>query len=88
MSGCANCVWDLFRDDLEEWAAKSKEARVRMQAARRAGDGRESGAEWKGMEESGEGRDLFEGIPVGIREFMKIEKKLKERHAREKMEGT
>jgi hypothetical protein len=27
--------------------------------------------------------DLFKGVPVGIREFMKTEKRLKEKHARE-----
>lgn len=32
-----------------------------------------------------EGRDLFEGIPVGIREFMRTEKALKEKH---QSEGT
>lgn len=31
--------------------------------------------------------DLFKGIPVGIREFMKQEKRLKEKHAREGTTG-
>ncbi|KAF1983659.1 hypothetical protein K402DRAFT_382388 [Aulographum hederae CBS 113979] len=37
MSGCVNCVWDLFRDDLEEWAAKSNEARAKILEKQRAG---------------------------------------------------
>jgi len=32
MSGCVNCVWDLYRDEIEEWAAKSQMARERMLA--------------------------------------------------------
>ncbi|KAF2487784.1 oxidoreductase-like protein [Neohortaea acidophila] len=104
MSGCVNCVWDMYRDELEEWAEQSSKARVKLQQQRRdsgmAGkgesdmpghvassmdeDGGGSEAGWKGMESFGEGgADLFAGIPVGIREFMKTEKMLKERHKRE-----
>jgi len=99
MSGCVNCVWDLFRDDLEEWAEKSAEARGKLEGQRRrdrmmgggmpgsvAGSVEEDGGGGK-LEWGGEGVDLFEGIPVGIREFMKTEKKLKERHRREKTSG-
>lgn len=34
MSGCVNCVWDMFRDDLEDWAAKSAEARAKVEKQR------------------------------------------------------
>jgi hypothetical protein len=99
MSGCVNCVWDLYRDDMEEWAAKAAEARVRLQAEQHAGqpsakttrpigspslamsmddDGGGSETNW----DSGASEDLFGGIPVGIREFMKTEKLLKARHSR------
>lgn len=37
MSGCVNCVWDQYRDELEEWASKSAEARTKLQAQREAG---------------------------------------------------
>lgn len=96
MSGCVNCVWDLYRDELEEWAERSKEARAKMEAkrveeARDAAmggsvdeDGGGSPADWGVGGGAGEGgQDLFEGIPVGIKEFMRTEKKLKERHRRE-----
>ena len=83
MSGCVNCVWDVYRDDLEEWATKSREARMKELQARGSGssqsmddDGGGSEANWS----LGEGQDLFAGVPVGIREFMRTEKVLKERH--------
>ncbi|KAI9793190.1 MAG: hypothetical protein M1816_000610 [Peltula sp. TS41687] len=107
MSGCVNCVWDRYRDDLEEWAAQSAEARRRL-LAKRTGldgtavsgmttksapglavsmddDGGGSETNWNvGLGEVGEeGEDLFRGIPIGIREFMRTEKLLKEKHARE-----
>lgn len=98
MSGCVNCVWDIYRDEMEEWAAKNAEARARIQARREAGQG--SGSMLTGkdtpthvvtsMDDDGGGSeanwgptgtegDLFDDIPVGIREFMKTEKRLKQR---------
>lgn len=96
MSGCVNCVWDMYRDEMEEWAAKSAEARVALQAKGKGGasvqkerstplsasmddDGGGSETNWG----SGGQEALFDDIPVGIREFMKTEKKLKLRHKAE-----
>lgn len=93
MSGCVNCVWDMYRDEMEEWAEKSAQARAAMQARRK----QDKEVEEKGspsliavsMDDDGGGsetnwveskKDLFEDVPVGIREFMKTEKKLKQRH--------
>lgn len=88
MSGCVNCVWDIYRDDLEEWASKNAEARRRIMMAKGQDlggsmddDGGGSETNWSAEE----GEDLFKGIPVGIREFMRTEKVLKERH---RSEGT
>jgi len=116
MSGCVNCVWDVYREDLEEWAAKAAEARAQLAAQGKPLDGadarrprmfRAGGETWKGlqsgagsMDDDGggsetnwdgsahvdlgqQGTELFAGIPVGIREFMRTEKMLKERHAHE-----
>jgi len=120
-----NCVWDRFRDEIEEWAvqkaaadralaaqAKSQELgkkpRGRPKGSGKKGKGGtdlmkgdvEEGAEHTliSMDDDGGGREsnwtgkgvtddmseeLFKSIPVGIREFMKQEKRLKEKHARE-----
>ena len=101
MSGCVNCVWDTYRDDVEEWAAARKEARRRERAIegkQRMGDeiGRrgllaeaarsmddDGGGSEKNLEAGGEEERLFEGLPVGIREFMRTEKLLRERYRRE-----
>lgn len=99
MSGCVNCVWELYRDDMEEWAEKSAQARAAMQARRQNGagsgqmvagsgvpshvatsmddDGGGSESNW-GMEDGKNTSSLFDDIPVGIREFMRTEKKLKQ----------
>jgi Oxidoreductase-like protein, N-terminal len=109
MSGCVNCVWDRYRDELEEWstARRAADANLRKEKGlekgrrrrRKAGtelmlegekgakhtmtsmhnDGGGSETNW-GMDTD---TDLFKGIPVGILEFMKQEKRLKEKHARE-----
>ncbi|KAF1968812.1 hypothetical protein BU23DRAFT_540538 [Bimuria novae-zelandiae CBS 107.79] len=107
MSGCVNCVWDLYRDEMEEWAAKSAEAYANMQAQRARGQG--SGAMTAttetpthvatSIDDDGGGSEtnwtapvnpgsLFDDIPVGIREFMRTEKKLKEKHRAERAEAA
>ncbi|KAK1836773.1 oxidoreductase-like protein [Podospora conica] len=116
MSGCVNCVWDRYRDEMEEWAAAHGEAERRLRAqevgaaagvtsesmgeAARSGrmdvgvyemdggavsmdeDGGGSDASWDGGKEAWD-EELYRNVPVGIREFMKQEKKLKQKHTRE-----
>lgn len=97
MSGCVNCVWDQYRDELEEWAEKRGEAERRMTRERMGqtqpthvmssmdDDGGGSETNWDlGPPREG---DLFVDIPVGIREFMRTEKKLKEKRRRKGAAG-
>ncbi|KAG5915490.1 hypothetical protein E4U42_008024 [Claviceps africana] len=95
MSGCVNCVWDRFREDMEEWSAKKHEAQARASQAAGAevkdadGHGRSSGTSplaSGGNDQTARDNwddEVYRGVPVGFREFMKQEKRLKERHARE-----
>lgn len=95
----------MYRDELEEWAAKSAEARAKLHAQEggtRAGAGPKrsdavahaavsmdddgGGSETNWNLDTG-GKDLFEGIPVGIRQFMMTEKMLKQRHEKEDSVG-
>ena len=108
MSGCVNCVWDAYREEVEEWAAarrrrEREEQRLAMipqWRARSGGVGEEGrgsdvveggvgdldgggglgATDWDGEDD---GR-LFDGVPVGIREFMNTEKRLRERKAAER----
>ena len=122
MSGCVNCVWDRYRDEMEHWSMATAEAE-RRQAMQDTGveitgeamaaetdvqigaheldergavsmddDGGGSDSEW-GKGSSGKiAKDfwddsLYQNLPVGIREFMKQEKRLKEKHLREGTSG-
>jgi hypothetical protein len=104
MSGCAHCVWDDFRDEMEGWASRVQEAQAKAKESRpfrdmrqtpRAevahasvsmdDDGGGSEANWTMPSPTGDlDDDLFAGIPVGIREFMKTEKRLRDKHRKEK----
>lgn len=104
MSGCVNCVWDMYRDEMEEWAEQSAKARAAIQAKMEKAQGSGSmvveqstprhvavsmdddggGSESNWTAGAGEEK-LFDDIPVGIREFMKTEKKLKQRHKTEEI---
>ncbi|KAJ5860777.1 uncharacterized protein N7529_008087 [Penicillium soppii] len=99
MSGCVHCVWDDFRDEMEEWGIRVTTAKAKggaekgtqdMRSAPRSEVNSASGS----MDDDGGGsetnwtmpsqdKDLFANIPVGIREFMKIEKKLRAKHQKE-----
>ena len=116
MSGCVNCVWDTYRDEMEQWAGAHAEAERRLRAqeagASRTGptppstgvgrtrhpdrpaasmddDGGGSEANWDAVEPSSKiakdlwDDELYRNLPVGIREFMKQEKRLKLKHERE-----
>ncbi|KAI0204454.1 oxidoreductase-like protein [Astrocystis sublimbata] len=122
MSGCVNCVWDQYRDELEDWAAKKASAdealasqQKQQQRASNIGGAQETKsvglsdvAPVSSMDEDGGGsetnwqptddmaktdrpkiakdlwdEDLYKNVPVGIREFMKHEKKLKKKHEEE-----
>ncbi|KAK4099458.1 hypothetical protein N658DRAFT_475212 [Parathielavia hyrcaniae] len=131
MSGCVNCVWDRYRDEMEEWAFRSAEVDRRLRATEAGGqvganeESFEAVEEERGrgmqlgvhdevtdrMDEDGGGsassdlalglegvnkegsggrivkdfwdEELYKNVPVGIREFMKQEKRLKEKHMRE-----
>lgn len=117
MSGCVNCVWDRFRDEMEEWALANAEAERRTAAGKTEAsaipkqqpvvdhttvsmddDGGGSETNWNAgatpkSQPSGKiakdfwDEELYKNVPVGIREFMKQEKKLKEKHMREGTSG-
>ncbi|KAE8373199.1 oxidoreductase-like protein [Aspergillus bertholletiae] len=103
MSGCVHCVWDDFRDEMEDWAARVAQAKARGTSRGPTGnlphtpraevasastsmddDGGGSETKWTVSDQTD---DLFANIPVGIREFMKTEKKLKQKHQHREAEA-
>lgn len=120
MSGCVNCVWDDYRDEVEAWAARVQEAQKRQSEGdtwsekakeKRAGQGSrkdirqqprsEVDSASTSMDDDGgpspttwgtgltvDDDDLFADIPVGIREFMRTEKRLKERRQSEQSQSS
>lgn len=104
MSGCVNCVWDIYREEFEEWSAKTKEAKAKIEAQRAQqpstgdmpaalassmdDDGGGSEALWtEGSEINEEETDPFANVPVGMREFMRTEKMLKQKRAAQSSQG-
>lgn len=118
MSGCVNCVWDRYRDEMEEWVAASARAEKALRAQQSQegpqlekipdavkgadqgpvgalsmdDDGGGSETNWQtDLKMAGQPKiakdlwddELYKNVPVGIREFMKQEKKLKEKHLKE-----
>lgn len=111
MSGCVNCVWDMYGEELEEWTAKSEQARALLQAQRSSGEATGSMAQEPGMPShaavsmdddgggsealwtsdlatSGGKDEMLANIPVGIREFMRVERSLKQKRPDGKAPAT
>lgn len=99
MSGCVNCVWDAYREEVEEWAARRRKWEAEDKRAVLMGVGQEVESSIGGLDGAGVGGELdaaalFESVPVGIREFMALEKRLRFREReregtdREKVGGT
>lgn len=71
-----NCVWDAYREEVEEWAARRRKSEG---IALRGGvDGNMEDLDGTRAEQVLQ-RELFEGVPVGIKEFMILEKRLREK---------
>lgn len=104
MSGCVDCVWDRYRDEMEFWAAaatRAEEAGRTLEATRHTSGVRaaeddprtKTKTSTRGEEMAKTDRpkiakdfwddDLYSNVPVGIREFMKHEKRLKKKHEEE-----
>lgn len=79
MSGCVNCTWDIFREDLEEWRAAMNEARAK-QRLQDAAQGLSSSMDDDGGPPAGGLWEGYDDIPVGMKAFMETEKRLKEKH--------
>lgn len=41
MSGCVNCVWDAYREEVEEWAARRKKREAKGRGAVQVGEAQE-----------------------------------------------
>lgn len=99
-----SCVWDDYRDEVESWAVRLREAKaksegegltltpkigfpraeVKATATSMDDDGGGSEALWQAPSSSADPDKLFAEIPVGIREFMATEKRIRDRKTAKK----
>ncbi|KAF3926136.1 hypothetical protein ABW21_db0200873 [Orbilia brochopaga] len=91
MSGCVNCVWDVFREDLENWAEAQSQAQQALQLQRHEAQLEPSKhtSDQSGLDKNRntdtvdalyDKVDMWDGlndIPIGIRVFMDTEKAIK-----------
>ncbi|KAJ0166640.1 Uncharacterized protein CTA2_6489 [Colletotrichum tanaceti] len=98
MSGCVNCVWERYREEMEDWSAANAEAQFKLREQRGVSDSVTVDDDGGGSESNWVPKDpkiaknmwdekLYNDVPVGIREFMKTGKKLKAIHEKEGTQG-
>ena len=87
MSGCINCVWDMYKDELQEWKEKRKDAKLALlkrpdipwpedfgpEPDRRSG---QLSQQEKLVREQ-ESQNEWEGIDIAIRVFVETERRLR-----------
>ncbi|CAK7903281.1 hypothetical protein CAAN1_07S06722 [[Candida] anglica] len=98
MSGCVNCVWELFNDDLKDW--KSKRAEAAKQLVKKGGRWPENfyapvyllnkenlprsiATDEKKQEDLSKKEDGWGEVPVTIKVFAEMERKLKQKRKQE-----
>lgn len=99
MTDVYSCVWDDYRDDVESWAARLREAQAKSEgggvtntpkvgfprpevqesSTSMDDDGGGSEALWQAPSTEASADALFADIPIGIREFMATEKRIRDR---------
>lgn len=72
-SGCVHCVWDIYREDIEDYEAKKKEAREALTKS-----GKTVPVELGGSGEP----DIIGQLSPSLQAFIKLEKQLKEKRER------
>lgn len=83
MSGCINCVWELFNEDMEEWKHKRTEAAKALMAKGEGKWPKDWDAPPKILDSKyihgshDENPEEVSGMPVGLRVFMNFENKKK-----------
>lgn len=99
MSGCIDCVWELYKEDLNDWKAKKREVYKALLAKpslkwpqdllgpepeiRKTPAEKRSEAEHKkAQEELLPDYDEDEDLDVSIKQFLKVEKRLKAKRAK------
>lgn len=87
MSGCVNCVWEAYREEVEEWSARQRQRQGQGQVYGREADttsklGSNDNSGVGDLDGIGGGKldpdEFFKHLPVGIKEFIATEKRLKE----------
>lgn len=69
-----HCVWDIYREDIEDWQSTRQRARQALKAKKKRIP------VWLGGKAAQkEEFDPLADIDVGLRAFMELEKRLKER---------
>ncbi|KAK7204140.1 hypothetical protein BZA70DRAFT_290687 [Myxozyma melibiosi] len=90
MSGCVNCVWELYREDFEYWQEKRKQAMEKLvqtgrfdlwpeDFGRNPKEGAETLEDAASLAEAND--DPWKGVDVGIKVFIETEQRLRKRRA-------
>lgn len=92
MSGCVNCVWELYKDEMEEWKGQRNEAKKALmtEAHRKDPWPADFGPEPDRSKEQAAPQvaedDGDDDLDVGIRIFVQTEKRIKKRAALRKQQ--
>lgn len=83
MSGCINCVWELYKEDIDHWQDRRKQAHESLLKS--------PGAEWPAdfgtpppTADRPDAKDEWDDVDVSIKVFLDTEKRLRARKQKER----
>lgn len=86
MSGCINCVWEMYKEDIDHWQDKRHQAHEALMKTPGATWPADFGTPPADRSVNPEAKDEWDDVDVTIKVFLETEKKLRKKKQAKKMQ--
>ncbi|AOW00850.1 oxidoreductase-like protein [Yarrowia lipolytica] len=86
MSGCINCVWEMYKEDIDHWQEKRKQAHEALMKTPGATWPADFGTPPADRANDPEAKDEWDDVDVSIKVFLDTEKRLRKKKQAKKLQ--